>query len=277
MSAPIQVEPRINQAIRRIMKDYAVNASVDRKDKTVDKFGRISDLGTSRRTITQLGVQETMPVIGDNPIDALSSSDAGDVGQTIYYEGLYYDGSTLRFGSGTSVTNGQNNVALNRGYNEVTRVQALDVVAGDVWIGKGNALTAGVPANADKHNVVKGTLALRQSYKAQTSFSYRDWGIVKALDLSMGRATGSNQGIDFEIEVAERVSSGQPVWYPKTGTITLLSGGTSSRPVQIPDHIIVPANHYVRISAIGTTTNMRAAANMFITIAIDRRYAGNAN
>lgn len=263
----------INDALRRISTDYGVNASTDLKNKRVDKFGKMSDLGTSARTVTQLAQEEELEVIGSNAVDAVSSSDAADVGLTVTYEGLYYDADdNLQFGTGTAVLNGQNNVALNRGYNEITRARVAGQPAGDVWFGEGNTLTGGVPASADRHNVIRGTLGFRQTYKGQTSFSHRDWGIATGLLVSLRRNSGSNVVAEVEMQIADRVASGQPVFFPLFSPIALRQTGTSSLYIPLPG-LIIPATNYVRVSAIGSTSSIGLDVTMFMTIAIDRKLA----
>lgn len=103
-------DPKIQQAINVISSTYGDDVSVDTKKKSLLKFGRNDDVGTSEEMVWLLGGYETDAV--GNSIDTISSSNAGDT-QEVVVEGHTVSGSDLT--KAHLSTDGSNNQSLKCG------------------------------------------------------------------------------------------------------------------------------------------------------------------
>lgn len=261
------VDRHYNKLIRRVMGDYDKNVSVAEKNKNVDKFGFMTDLGTSLRVISDMGFDETYLPRADNLITDLGSTEAADVGVSVLVEGHYTDANgDLQFSIQTLVLNGLTVVALDPALSRCSRLRALAPVVGDIWVSQSAARTGGVPTDDTKaHNVIRGELGRNQSNKAATAFGYRDWGFVHGMLASIAKKTAAV--VDFQLLIGDASPGG--AMYPAFSEFTLSSAGQST--FYIPLHsTIIPANSDVYVQAVASTSNVQVEATFFTDIAIDR-------
>ena len=247
----------IAQAERVVLSTYGDRVSVEQKAKSLLKFGRNDDLDAgTRETIWNQGGDETYVAFdGSNPIDSISSSDAGDTQEvSIEYHTQSGTGASTQFtfGTQTATLNGQTRVALTAGAR-VSRVQNLDNTpfAGDVHVYENTALSGGVPSDATKIHA-KANAGDDQTFKTATTFSNSDYAFISHVYASVKRSTSAV--CDFRLEV--RSPGG--VFLPKFEFSVSQSSGVANIPLS--PFIIVPKNNDVRITAESNTNNTTADA-----------------
>lgn len=98
----------VNQAVREIKETYGDDVSVLDKRKSLVKFGRNANIGTSPVTVAESGDEEFQT---DNTIDKIVCTDAAFTGD-IYVEGHTISGGLLTFASQVATLNGQTPVSL---------------------------------------------------------------------------------------------------------------------------------------------------------------------
>ena len=242
----------------RIANTYGDEVSVKNKAKTLLKFGRNEDLGTSQETIWTLGGHETLPTT--NAIDTISSSDAGDDG-VIRIEGHTVSGtgvdSQFTFVVQTATLNGQSKVTLGTPLARVSRVYEDDglALAGTVQVYEDTAISGGLPSDATKaHIEIDGAGGNTQSLKGATTFSNLDYALITGLTVSVAK---KQQGsVDFVLEIQLPGKVFRPVQ-----RVTLTSSAQSAMTIPFAPHVIVPKNSDVRVVATGSTTGMEVDAS----------------
>lgn len=159
----------------------------------VDKFGEnpLVDTGTAPEDIWEQGGKYNYDTFGTAPIQYVSSSDAGDVGQSIQVEGLDINGN---ISEEVITTNGQNNVTLDTPLWRVFRMvnvgnEGTDL-AGMLYCHTDPTPTAGVPATANIRALINNgnnqtLMALYTVPKGFVGFLYRG-----ELGVSRSQTTG---------------------------------------------------------------------------------------
>jgi hypothetical protein len=207
-----------------------------------------------------------MPSDG-NLITVLSSTDALDVGHIIRVEGHYYNPlGDLVFLVQNIVTNGQTRVVLPTPLCRATRLLDidLDALVGDVYIyqGAGTTDTAGLPDDLGfAHNVIKGSLGLRQSFKGAATVASRTALLVTEVTFSVARKQATI--IDFAFETAQFTETGPRLpfgFLPAIGELTLSSTGKTAIDLRLDPVIIIPPNTEVR--GVGTSSAAGAQGNI---------------
>jgi len=271
MASEINQDPYLNLALRELVGNgFGGDWNIERKAKTLNKFGRNTAIGTSRALLWENGPAfETLRDIDSNVLDTFSSSDAGDVGQTVAIEGHYGDGSSnLVFVRQTIVSNGRNKVTLGTPLSRCSRMQVLTgttVAAGDMWVYEDTALTNGVPTDLTKTaNVIKGTDGELQSFKAQTSVSGLDALIVTRGQVSIAKKTSGAADVRLEVRAPNA-----DFFLPVTGLVSLNTTGTTTIIVPLMPYAVVPPNSDIRVVAVGSTANLQVAGT-FSGVLADR-------
>ena len=119
MSDYDSVEAKVDRAIREILGTYGDRVSVESKNKTLLKFGRNDNVGSSFETIWQVGNDESYPT--GNDIDIVVSDDPADT-QDIVIEGHTRDGNALTFVSTPYTLTGTTPVPLDPQLYRSTRL-----------------------------------------------------------------------------------------------------------------------------------------------------------
>ena len=251
---------RIRNAIDEIANTYGDVVSVEKKRKSLLKFGKNADVDTGTlETVWERGGYETYPTT--NAIDSFSSSDDGDT-QEIVVEGHTIDGSgNLTFTIQTVTLDGQTETSLTTPLARANRVynNSSTNFAGTVYIYEDDTVTNGVPQTAANiHLQSDGTN--NQSLKCATSISSADYWIITSLFGGVRRNSG-NPNADFELQIRE-VSTSSKVFRTRL-TWTAQSSG---KLINLDPCLIVPKNHDFRVIAgVGSNnTQVIAWANGFL-------------
>lgn len=240
---------RIQQAIDEIYGVYLARVSVKDKRKSLLKFGRNESVGTSFSTIQSQGDFEAY--VSDNLITQISSSNAGDTGNTLI-EGHVIDTTTkaLTFSQQYKVLTGQTAVSLDPPLSRGTRIKNVSAtdLAGTVYLSQTDTLTGGVPDTAAKIHCQ--TDIRNQSWKSSTSLSSTDYWIISQLYCFVGKKV--NATVDVVVEHRQITSSITPVFTPLA--IAGAAYGGSGTLIDFDPYLIVPANSDVRTIAQSSAT-----------------------
>lgn len=236
---------RLVQAEREIEATYGDRVSVDRKAKSLLKFGKSAELGTSGlETVWTLGGNETY--VSDNSISHLSSS-SGDT-QEIYVEGHTVDNGEFTFVTQTATLSGNTKVSLDTPLARVSRISnnGSTEVAGRVVVYEDTTVSGGVPTDETKIHIdmVDGH---QQSFKAATTFSKEDYYVMTGFYGAV--SAKQSAAADFYVEI--RNPNG--VFLPKACFTASSTGGNSD--ISLDPAIIVPKNSDVRVRCDTETNN----------------------
>lgn len=236
---------RLVQGEREIQQTYGDKVSIDRKAKSLVKFGRSAQLGTgSLETVWTVGGNETY--LSANSISHVSSSSASDT-QEVTIEGHTLSNSEFTFVIQTVTLNGQNTVALNTDLARVSRVYNSDntELVGRVVVYENTTLSNGIPTDATKIHI-DIPVGFQQSFKAATTFSKNDYFIMTGF---YGAVSAKQNGsVDFYPEVRQVGKV-----FRQVGCFTA-DGGSSEIPLDPP--LIVPKNADVRIRCETESNNL---------------------
>jgi len=239
-----------------ILNTYGDTVSVTAKRKTLLKFGRRDDLGTSSATVWQTNGNETY--VGTNIIDTISASDVTDT-EVISIEGHTVTGTgtsqQFTFTSQTATLNGQNKVVLTTPLARVSRASntgSSDVI-GDVYVYEDTAISGGVPTDLTKAHI-KINAGEAQSYKAATTFSNTDYFICTGGFAAVDKKTSAT--VDFEMQVRNVGGVFRPV-----SRIALDSSAQTTQQIQFYPYVIIPKNADIRIVAVSSSSNTEVSAS----------------
>lgn len=262
----------IEDALNRIRKEYGVTASVFDKGKALLKFGTNPDIdATNTEAVMDLPgseTDETYLFVGDgNLITHVVCSDSG-ADQDVVIEGHYFDsanGDRITFVSQTATLAGQTKVALTQPLCRVSRFIFDDTSfpSGDTYVIRDVAAPLGVPGDDTAVHLLVPNGA-RQSRKAATTFSYRDYCIITQMYCGIKQGSGTAAVVDFDIQRR----TGNKVFRPFF-EVPLRVTGSSLFVIDFKPYLIVPANSDVRITANSDSANTFVYAGWNSHIAID--------
>ena len=243
---------RLVQAEREIEATYGDRVSVDRKAKSLLKFGKSAELGTSGlETVWTLGGNETY--VSSNDISHISSS-SGDT-QEIYVEGHTVDDGEFTFVTQTATLSGNTKVSLDTPLARVSRVSnnGSTEVVGRVVVYEDTTVSGGVPTDETKIHIdmVDGH---QQSFKAATTLSKEDYYVMTGFYGAV--SAKKSAAADFYIEI--RNPNG--VFLPKACFTASSTGGNSD--ISLDPAIIVPKNSDIRVRC-DTETNQAVVFGIF--------------
>ena len=230
---------RLVQAEREIEATYGDRVSIDRKAKSLVKFGRSAELGTTGlETVWTVGGDEVY--VSDNSISFISSSSASDT-QQITVEGHTVDANgDFTFTIQTITLDGQTTVALDTDLARVSRAYNSDSteLVGRVTVYENTTVVGGVPSDATKIHI-DIPQGFQQSFKAATTFSKDDYYLVTGF---YGAVSAKQAGsVDFYVEIRDKGK----VFLPK-GCFTASSTGGSAD-ISLDPALIVPKNADIRV------------------------------
>lgn len=237
---------RLVQAEREIEATFGDRVSIDRKAKSLIKFGRSAELGTiGLETVWTVGGNETY--VSDNTISHISSSSALDT-QEIYVEGHTVDSGEFTFVTQTATLSGNTKVSLSTPLARVSRISnnGSTEVAGRVVVYEDTTVSGGVPTDETKIHIdlVDGH---QQSFKAATTFSNEDYYVMTGFYGAV--SAKQSAAVDFYVEIR----SPNGVFLPKACFTASSSGGNSD--VSLDPAIIVPKNSDIRVRCETETNN----------------------
>ena len=237
---------KLVQAEREIQQTYGDKVSIDRKAKSLIKFGRSAQLSINTlETVWTVGGNESY--VTDNTISFVSSSSASDT-QQITIEGHTLADNKFTFVIQTVTLNGQNAVPLTTDLARVSRMynnNSTELV-GRVVVYENTTISGGIPTDATKIHI-DIPQGFQQSFKAATTFSNTDYYIMTGFYGAVSSKVSA--AVDFYVEVRDVGK----VFLPK-GCFTASSTGGNSDIILDPA-IIVPKNADIRIRAETPTNN----------------------
>jgi hypothetical protein len=240
---------RLVQGEREIEATFGDRVSVDRKAKSLIKFGKSADLVADRlETVWTVGGNETY--VTDNTIEYISSSSAADT-QTIKIECHTVSGT----GADTKFTflvqevtlDGQNPVALDTPVARVSHAYNTSgtELVGRVTVYENTTVVGGVPSDETKIHI-DIPQGLQGSLKGATTFSDSDYYILTGGFGSVSKK--QTAAVDFYLEV--RTAGGV---FIQQAAISATTGGPWD--IDLDPAVIIPKNADVRITAESGTNN----------------------
>ena len=247
---------RLVQAEREIQATFGDVVSIDKKAKSLIKFGKSADLsanGTS--TVWTVGGHEVY--VNDNLITHISSSSAADVYEVLLechtVSGTGQD-AKFSFLTQTVTLQGQTKVALPTPVARVSQVfnnNGVELV-GRVTVYEDVAITAGVPNDPTKIHI-DIPVGLQGSFKAATTFSDEDYYVLTGGFGSV--SLKQNAAADFYLEVREVGKV-----FVQRAAVSASSGGPWE--IDLDPAVIIPRNADVRIT-VETDTNNAVVFGVF--------------
>lgn len=247
---------RLVQAEREIQSTFGDVVSIDKKAKSLIKFGKSADLsanGTS--TVWTVGGHEVY--VNDNLITHISSSSAADVYEVLLechtVSGTGQD-AKFSFLTQTVTLQGQTKVALPTPVARVSQVfnnNGVELV-GRVTVYEDVAITAGVPNDPTKIHI-DIPAGLQGSFKAATTFSDEDYYVLTGGFGSV--SLKQNAAADFYLEVREVGKV-----FVQRAAVSASSGGPWD--IDLDPAVIIPRNADVRIT-VETDTNNAVVFGVF--------------
>lgn len=247
---------RLVQAEREIERTFGDKVSIDKKAKSLIKFGKSAELSTNGlATIWTVGGHETY--VDDNLITHISSSSAADVYEVILechtVEGTGVD-QKFTFLTQTVTLQGQTKVALPTPVarvSEVTNNNGIELV-GRVVVYEDVAVTNGIPNDESKIHI-DIEAGMQNSFKAATTFSDSDYYVLTG---GFGSVSSKQTGAaDFFLEVR---SAGKI--FVQRAAVSASSGGPWN--IELDPAVIIPKNSDVRIT-VETDTNNTVVFGVF--------------
>ena len=237
---------RLVQSEREIQSTYGDVVSIDRKAKSLLKFGKSAELtANTLETVWTVGGNEVY--ISDDGITHISSSSASDT-QEIRVEGHTISGDDLTFVVQLVTLSGQTPVALNTGLARISRISnnSGTELVGRVVAYEDTATSNGVPTDETKIHI-DIPLGFQQSFKAATSFSKEDYYVMTGFYGAV--SAKQSAAVDFYIEVKKPNGV-----FLQTACFTASSTGGNSD-ISLDPAIIVPKNSDVRVRCETTDNN----------------------
>ncbi len=237
---------RLVQSEREIQSTYGDVVSIDRKAKSLLKFGKSAELtANTLETVWTVGGNEAY--ISDDGITHISSSSASDT-QEIRVEGHTISGDDLTFVVQLVTLSGQTPVALNTGVARISRISnnSGTELVGRVVAYEDTATSNGVPTDETKIHI-DIPLGFQQSFKAATSFSKEDYYVMTGFYGAV--SAKQSAAVDFYVEIKKPNGV-----FLQTACFTASSTGGNSD-ISLDPAIIVPKNSDVRVRCETTDNN----------------------
>jgi hypothetical protein len=241
---------RLVQAEREIYQSFGDLVSIDKKAKSVIKFGKSAALTTgSLQTVWTVGGNETY--LTDNLIDSISSSSVDDQEQ-IYIEGHTVTGTgfdqQFTFVSFTVNLNGRTRVALPVSLARVSMAYNNNgsPLQGRVVVYENTALTNGIPTDVSKIHI-DIPLGFQESFKAATTFSNTDYYILTG---GFGSVSGKTSGdADFYLEIKEPGKV-----FRQVAAVSASNAGPWA--IDLDPAVIIPKNCDIRVRVDSGSNNL---------------------
>lgn len=240
---------RLVQAEREIEALTGDRVSIDRKAKSLIKFGKSADLAADTlETVWTVGGNETY--VTDNTIEYISSSSALDT-QTIKLECHTVSGTgtdaKFTFLVQEVTLDGQNPVALDTPVARVSHAYNSNgtEIVGRVTVYENTTVVGGVPSDPSKIHI-DIPQGLQGSFKGATTFSDSDYYVLTGGFGSVSKKQDAN--VDFYLEVREAGGV-----FIQRAAVSASTGGPWD--IELDPAVIVPKNADVRIRADSGTNN----------------------
>lgn len=263
-SVSVDNDPKLRQAINEIFSTYGERVSVERKKKSLLKFGALdATAGTNEQTIAEFQgsiLRETY--VTTNAIDSMITDDNNFSGNVVI-EGHTISGGDLTFVSQTVACNGQTAVSLSTPLARATRAfisdtGGLTATSDKIYIydsSAGGTPSGGVPANAVATKLIVNGLE-NQSEKGSTSLSSVDFWIVSSIFAGTAKKSGASSVIRVRTRQLTDVFR---TTFPK---IYLDTDGASEGEVFYDPYKIIPYNSDLELTVTGSASSIEVAAGI---------------
>ena len=242
---------KLVQAEREVQMTYGDVISIDKKAKSLIKFGKSGNLTANNtlETIWTVGGNETY--VTGNTIANISSSSTSDTEQvTIESHTVAGTGvnSVFTFVTQNVTLNGQNPVSLSTPVSRVSRVynNGSSELVGRVVVYENTAVTGGIPDDITKVHIDIPS-GFQQSFKSATTFSSSDYFVLTGIYGSVSKKQAAS--VDFYLE--ERIAGKV---FRQLGSFTASSEG-GPFDIRFDPAIIIKKNSDVRFRADTSTNN----------------------
>lgn len=234
---------RLVQAEREIQSTFGDVVSIDKKAKSLLKFGKSAELAADTiETVWSYGGHETY--VSDNLIDSISSSNAAD-NQEIYLECHTVTGTgtdqQFTFMTQTVNLNGQNRVPLPTPVARVSKAynDSGTELVGAVYVYQDTAIVGGEPQDSTKvhAHIPQG---FQQSFKGATTFSNEDYYIITGGFGSVSNKQAASVDFYLEVRTAGKIF--------RQGAAVSASSTGGSWTIDLDPCIIIPKNADIRIT-----------------------------
>ena len=240
---------KLVQAEREIQSTFGDVVSIDRKAKSLIKFGKSSPLsanGTS--TVWTVGGHETY--VTENSITHISSSSASDVHE-VFLECHTVSGTgqdqKFTFLTQTVTLQGQTKVALPFAVSRVSQINNNDGVelVGRVTVYEDTTVVGGVPSDPTKIHI-DIPAGLQSSFKAATTLSDEDYYVLTGGFGSVSLKQSAAADFYLEVRLAGKV-------FVQKAAVSASSGGPWN--IELDPAVIIPRNADIRITVETDTNN----------------------
>lgn len=240
---------KLVQAEREIQSTFGDVVSIDRKAKSLIKFGKSSRLsanGTS--TVWTVGGHETY--VTENSITHISSSSASDVYE-VFLECHTVSGTgqdqKFTFLTQTVTLQGQTKVALPFAVSRVSQINNNNGVelVGRVTVYEDTTVVGGVPSDPTKIHIDIPE-GLQSSFKAATTLSDEDYYILTGGFGSVSLKQSAAADFYLEVRLAGKV-------FVQKAAVSASSGGPWN--IELDPAVLIPRNADIRITVETDTNN----------------------
>lgn len=240
-----------------IFKTYGDVVSIEKKGKTLNKFGRNLAVGNSYETIAEFqSTTANESFVTTNLVDSIVSSSTSDTTQTITIEGHTVDAAgNMTFVIQDAVLAGQTPVTLTTPLARATRISVKSsgtfgttpaALVGVVSVyDNTDGQTSGVPTTAAATKILIQS-GETQSAKCSTTISSNDYWLINTFTAGVGNSGGSAARITFRMEARDIKNGG--AWKPLGGELVIPADLGSSEIMYIAP-LIIPKNHDWRVVA----------------------------
>ena len=239
---------KLVQAEREIHATFGDVVSIDKKAKSLVKFGKSKELNAGvLETVWPVGGNEVY--VDTNAIDSISSSNANDT-QEVYMECHTVEGTgedqKFTFMTQVVTLNGQNRVPLPSPVARVSRVYNNNgtELQGQVYVYQDTTINNGVPTDITKvHAVIPQ--GFQQSFKAATTFSDEDYYILTGGFGSVSNKQAANVDFYLEVRTAGKI-------FRQGAAVSAASTG-GSWVIELDPAIVIPKNSDIRVRCDAST------------------------
>lgn len=228
---------KLKYTIDKIYDTFGDRVSVDKKLKSLIKFGRVDNLINVSQMVWLQGGIEELPTSDD--IDSLVSTDGADT-QLVKIEGhTLGDDGTLRFGVWQYQLNGTNVVTLDPPLIRATRIYNNDStdIAGDVTVYQSG--------NNNVHLLINGDN--NQSLKCAAALGHDTYWLITDIYCFVNRQNTRN--VDFRIQTKEAGKVFRTILPP-----IAVSSNTGGFHYKLEQPLVVRPNSDIRVLAISSNT-----------------------
>jgi hypothetical protein len=241
---------RLVQAEREIQATYGDVVSIDKKAKSLFKFGKTSPLSiNSFETIWTVGGNEVY--VSDNTITHISSSDTADT-QEVTIEGHTISGTgfdqEFTFLSQSVTISGQTPVALTTPVARTSRMYNNNgqELLGRVVVYEDTPVVNGIPSDETKIHI-DIPQGFQSSFKAATTFSNEDYYVLTG---SYGAVSlKQTAAVDFYLELRLPGKT-----FRQAALFTASSSGGAFN-IEFDPSIIIPKNSDIRLRCESSSNN----------------------